>query len=173
MRASRTPSTLASSEESFQRASPTSSTDQRRPGGGLFSSSQNAAEGARLGGAMMDGCVEKSASSGVGVATSDAANERTPLAKDVVARAPEGLPRIKTTTRTTDDERPRRFSFSSFVVGWRDFCPGLVSIAVAFFLFSAANVVWKSGKAARWYDQFRGHARYFGPAAACFQRTQS
>ena len=120
----------------------------------------------------MDGCVEKKArlQQGVGfVATSDAANERTPLAaKDVVARAPEGLPRIKTTTRTTDDERPRRFSFSSFVVGWRDFCPGLVSIAVAFFLFSAANVVWKSGKAARWYDQFRGHARYFGPAA-CFR----
>ena len=90
---------------------------------------------------MMTDASKKARLQGVGVATSDAANERTPLAKDVVARAPEGLPRIKTTTRTTDDERPRRFSFSSFVVGWRDFRPGLVSIAVAFFLFSAANVV--------------------------------
>ena len=115
---------------------------------------------------MMDGCVEKSASSGVGVATSDAANERTPLAKDVVARAPEGLPRIKTTTRTTDDERPRRFSFSSFVDGEIS-CPTRLD-SRRVLLFSRANVVWKSGKAARWYDQFRGHARYFGPAA-CFR----
>jgi len=74
---------------------------------------------------------------------------------------PEGLPRIK--TKETDDETQQRREF-----GWRDFCPGAVSVAVAFFLFSAANVIWKSGKAEEWYEQFRGHARYVGPAT-CFR----
>ena len=169
MRASRTPSTLASSEESF-RASPTS-TERRglspeSPPRPSHAAGRRVGEGAR----PAIGCVDARLQIGVATnASTNAANERTPLAKDVIARAPEGLPRIKTKTRTDEmleknNHGERRFSF----VGWRDFCPGIVSIAVAFFLFSAANVVWKSGKAAGWYDQFRGHARYFGPAA-CFR----
>ena len=71
-------------------------------------------------------------------------NTNNNIGNIVIKQTPEGLPRIK--TKKTEDKTQR----SEF--GWRDFCPGVVSVVVAFFLFSAANVVWKSGKAEEWYE---------------------
>ena len=86
-------------------------------------------------------------------------NNNNIIGNVTIKQTPEGLPRIK--TKKIDETQRSTF-------GWRDFCPGAVSVVVAFFLFSAANVVWKSGKAEEWYEQFRGHARYVGPAT-CFR----
>ena len=168
IRSSRTPSTMeassttTSSSHNFQSSS-TNSSPIFQTGGGLSPDFGKAARSSH------------GANGGVDFGGKLVIDERTPLSSFkennrsnnnnniignvTIKQTPEGLPRIK--TKKIDETQRSTF-------GWRDFCPGAVSVVVAFFLFSAANVVWKSGKAEEWYEQFRGHARYVGPAT-CFR----
>ena len=154
IRSSRTPSTMASSTTSSLLSSRAGGSPNKNDGAAFTTTNfQNVATNALV------FCDDKTK-----------IDERTPIVakKDVVARTPgEGLPRIKTKavdySSSSEEEKSRDRR-----LGWRDFCPGVVSIAIAFFLFSAANVAWKSGKSEKWYEHFRGHARYMGPAT-CFR----
>jgi len=108
-------------------------------------------------------------------------DERTPLTSDVyksnndreststqaiIRDPPATLRRLNIPKNANEMKERERRKYT-----WRDFCPGIVSIVVAFFLFSAANAMLKYGTTKKWYERFRGHARYTGPAA-CFRDSQ-
>ena len=143
IRSSRTPSTMASSTTSsshnfLQSSSSTNSSPMTREDGvsprDFGKAARSHHHGVDFGGKLViDERTPLSSHK-----ENNHSNSNNNIGNGVIKQTPEGLPRIKTKKR---DETQR----SEF--GWRDFCPGVVSVVVAF--SSSARRTWYGNRAKR------------------------